>query len=82
MRKIKLADAIQALAVEQIVGDKNMQTELESNCSQGLENFIDAINSDGIEEDVQEHVWTRWMTTVKASIMVADMVIGLRSTPF
>ena len=42
---IKLADTIQALVVEQLVDDGNMQTELESNCSQGLEKFMDVINA-------------------------------------
>ena len=78
---IKLADAIHTLVVGQIVGDENMQTEMESNCSQSLGKFMDAINSNKIEEvmqyclspcNVQKPVWTRWMTIVKAAIMAVD----------
>ena len=78
---IEMADAIQALVVQKLVDDGNMQMELERSCLQGLETFMDAINGDDIEEvlgyflsprDMQEPVWTRWMTTVRAAIMVVD----------
>ena len=58
-----------------------MQVELERNCLQGLERFMDAINGDEIDKvlqyflsprDIQEPVWTRWTTTVKAAVMVID----------
>ena len=72
---IELSDAIQARVIEHLVEDGNMQVELERNCLQGLERFMDAINGDEIDEvlqyflspcNIQEPVWTRWMTTVKA----------------
>ena len=58
-----------------------MQTKLESNCLHGLEICMNANNSNGIEEvtqyylsprNMQEPVWTMWMTTVIAAIMVVD----------
>ena len=73
---IELADSVQALVVQRVVDNGEMQEELEHNCSQGFEKFIDAINSDDIEEvleyfrsprNIQEPVWTRWMTTVHAA---------------
>ena len=76
---IELADSVQALVVQNLVDDGNIQSELESNCSQALDQFMDAVNSDEIDEvlkyfrsprDMQEPVWTRWMTTVKAAMMV------------
>ena len=58
-----------------------MQVELERNCLQGLKRFMDAINGDEIDEvlqyflspcNIQEPVWTRWMTSVKAAVMVMN----------
>jgi len=78
---IELADSVQALVVQRVVDNGEMQEELEHNCSQGFEKFIDAINSDDIEEvleyfrsprNIQEPVWTRWMMTVHAATMVVD----------
>ena len=78
---IELADSVQALVVQRVVDNGEMQEELEHNCSQGFEKCVDAINSDDIEEileyfrsprNIQEPVWTRWMTTVHAATMVVD----------
>ena len=50
---------------------------------------MDAVNSDATEEvlqyyrsprDIQEPVWTRWMTTVKAAIMVVDNWVEIYAT--
>ena len=76
-----MADAIQALVVQRLGDDGDIQIELEQSCLRGIEKFMDAINGDDVEEvlkyyssprDIQEPVWTRWMTTVKAAVMVVE----------
>ena len=74
-------DAIQALSVQRLGDDGEIRIESEQNCLRGIEKFMDAINGDDVEEvlkyyssqrDIQEPVWTRWMTTVKADVMVVE----------
>ena len=71
---IGLADAIQALVIQRLGDDGEIQMELEQNCLRGIEKFMNAINGDDVDEvlkyyqsprNIQEPVWTCLMTTVK-----------------
>ena len=47
---IGLADAIQALVIQRLADDGEIQMELEQNCFRGIEKFMNAINGDDVEE--------------------------------
>ena len=78
---IQLRDEIQALVVDQIVNDQQWQEKAAKNCVHAFDSLMETIDGDDIEKldeiikasrNVQDPVWTRWMTTLRAAILVVD----------
>ena len=78
---IKLSDDIRGMVVDELVNNQNWQKEAEENCTRSFDKVMLTIDGDDAEKvlelmraprNMQDAVWTWWMTTIKAAIMVVD----------